>query len=103
MEMSDEYQDMGNPGGGVAMVNIPITRHQHTPIESPLVSSFFNIFSFFPFIYNLLVMHMLTFNIGYSKNTGELAKRRYREQIRIDRENLRRPKMVCSIFVLHVH
>ncbi|XP_068970941.1 protein dead ringer-like isoform X2 [Bombus flavifrons] len=35
MEMSDEYQDMGNPGGGVAMVNIPITHHQHTP-DSPL-------------------------------------------------------------------
>ncbi|XP_076475685.1 retained isoform X7 [Bombus vancouverensis nearcticus] len=35
MEMSDEYQDMGNPGGGVAMVNIPITHHQRTP-DSPL-------------------------------------------------------------------
>ncbi|XP_060817804.1 protein dead ringer isoform X5 [Bombus pascuorum] len=35
MEMSDEYQDMGNPGGGVAMVNIPITHHQHSS-DSPL-------------------------------------------------------------------
>ncbi|XP_071862543.1 retained isoform X3 [Bombus fervidus] len=35
MEMSDEYQDMGNPGGGVAMVNIPIAHHQHSP-DSPL-------------------------------------------------------------------
>lgn len=39
MEMSDEYQDMGNPGGGVAVVNIPITHHQRTP-DSPLVSFF---------------------------------------------------------------
>ncbi|KAK9294434.1 hypothetical protein QLX08_010954 [Tetragonisca angustula] len=36
MEMGDEYQDMGNPGGGVAMVNMPIARHQDTPVESPL-------------------------------------------------------------------
>ncbi|CAL7936838.1 unnamed protein product [Xylocopa violacea] len=33
--MSDEYQDMGNPGGGVAVVNIPMAHHQHTP-DSPL-------------------------------------------------------------------
>ncbi|KOX70956.1 hypothetical protein WN51_03385 [Melipona quadrifasciata] len=36
MEVSDEYQDMANPGGGVAMVNIPMDRHQHTSVESPL-------------------------------------------------------------------
>ncbi|XP_076236263.1 retained [Calliopsis andreniformis] len=35
MEMSDEYQDMGNPGGGVAMANIPMPHHRHTP-DSPL-------------------------------------------------------------------
>ncbi|XP_043796773.1 protein dead ringer isoform X2 [Apis laboriosa] len=35
MEMSDEYQDMGNPGGGVAVVNIPMAHHQHSP-DSPL-------------------------------------------------------------------
>ncbi|XP_066590471.1 AT-rich interactive domain-containing protein 3C isoform X2 [Prorops nasuta] len=35
MEMSDEYQDMGNPGGGVAMANIPMAPHRHTP-ESPM-------------------------------------------------------------------
>ncbi|KAG7198144.1 hypothetical protein KM043_005563 [Ampulex compressa] len=35
MEMSDEYQDMGNPGGGVAMANIPMGHHRHTP-DSPL-------------------------------------------------------------------
>ncbi|XP_043253129.1 protein dead ringer-like isoform X3 [Colletes gigas] len=35
MEMSDEYQDMGNPGGGVAMANIPIAHHRHTP-DSPM-------------------------------------------------------------------
>lgn len=44
MEMSDEYQDMGNPGGGVAVVNIPMAHHQHSP-DSPLVSVF--IFFFF--------------------------------------------------------
>ncbi|OAD62521.1 hypothetical protein WN48_06936 [Eufriesea mexicana] len=38
MEMSDEYQDMGNPGGGVAVVNIPMAHHQHTP-DSPLGST----------------------------------------------------------------
>ncbi|XP_053975287.1 AT-rich interactive domain-containing protein 3C-like isoform X3 [Hylaeus anthracinus] len=35
MEMSDEYQDMGNPGGGVAMANMPIAHHRHTP-DSPM-------------------------------------------------------------------
>nr|XP_033341868.1 protein dead ringer-like isoform X1 [Megalopta genalis] len=35
MEMSDEYQDMANPGGGVAMANMPIAHHRHTP-DSPL-------------------------------------------------------------------
>nr|XP_034196672.1 AT-rich interactive domain-containing protein 3C-like isoform X2 [Osmia lignaria] len=35
MEMSDEYQDMGNPGGGVTVANIPMAHHQHTP-DSPL-------------------------------------------------------------------
>ncbi|XP_017878224.1 protein dead ringer isoform X2 [Ceratina calcarata] len=35
MEMSDEYQDMGNPGGGVAVVNMPMAHHQHSP-DSPL-------------------------------------------------------------------
>ncbi|XP_043684083.1 protein dead ringer-like isoform X2 [Vespula pensylvanica] len=36
MEMSDDYQDMVNPGGGVAMGNIqPMGHHRHTP-ESPL-------------------------------------------------------------------
>ncbi|XP_076176169.1 retained isoform X2 [Ptiloglossa arizonensis] len=35
METSDEYQDMGNPGGGVAMANIPIAHHRHTP-DSPM-------------------------------------------------------------------
>ena len=35
MEMSDEYQDMGNPGGGVAMANKPMAHHRHTP-DSPL-------------------------------------------------------------------
>ncbi|XP_063980761.1 AT-rich interactive domain-containing protein 3C-like isoform X4 [Diachasmimorpha longicaudata] len=35
MEISDEYQDMGNPGGGVAMANMPLAHHRHTP-ESPM-------------------------------------------------------------------
>ncbi|XP_011300645.1 AT-rich interactive domain-containing protein 3C isoform X2 [Fopius arisanus] len=35
MEISDEYQDMGNPGGGVAMANMPLGHHRHTP-DSPL-------------------------------------------------------------------
>nr|KAF7390650.1 hypothetical protein H0235_017812 [Vespula pensylvanica] len=39
MEMSDDYQDMVNPGGGVAMGNIqPMGHHRHTP-ESPLIPS----------------------------------------------------------------
>lgn len=50
MEMSDEYQDMGNPGGGVAVVNIPMAHHQHSP-DSPLVSVFI-FFFFFYFIYD---------------------------------------------------
>ncbi|XP_031833425.1 retained isoform X2 [Nomia melanderi] len=37
MEISDEYQDMGNPGGGVAMANMPIVHHRHTP-DSPMFS-----------------------------------------------------------------
>lgn len=45
MEMSDEYQDMGNPGGGVTMANIPMAHHRHTP-DSPLVSDF-------PYLYHL--------------------------------------------------
>lgn len=48
MEMSDEYQDMGNPGGGVAVVNIPMAHHQHSP-DSPLVS----VFIFFFFYYKI--------------------------------------------------
>ncbi|XP_015594703.1 protein dead ringer isoform X2 [Cephus cinctus] len=35
MEISDEYQDMGNPGGGVAMANISMGHHRHTP-DSPM-------------------------------------------------------------------
>ncbi|XP_078049117.1 retained isoform X1 [Augochlora pura] len=35
MEIGDEYQDMGNPGGGVAMANMPIAHHRHTP-DSPM-------------------------------------------------------------------
>ncbi|XP_076276234.1 retained isoform X2 [Lasioglossum baleicum] len=35
MEMGDEYQDIGNPGGGVAMANMPIAHHRHTP-DSPM-------------------------------------------------------------------
>lgn len=50
MEMSDEYQDMGNPGGGVAVVNIPMAHHQHSP-DSPLVSVF--IFFFFSILFTI--------------------------------------------------
>lgn len=35
MEISDEFQDMGNPGGGVAMANITMNHHHHTP-DSPM-------------------------------------------------------------------
>ncbi|XP_012286449.1 protein dead ringer isoform X2 [Orussus abietinus] len=35
MEISDEYQDMGNPGGGVAMANISMGHHRNTP-DSPV-------------------------------------------------------------------
>ncbi|XP_012251012.2 protein dead ringer isoform X1 [Athalia rosae] len=35
MEISDEFQDMGNPGGGVAMANISMNHHHHTP-DSPM-------------------------------------------------------------------
>ena len=68
MEMSDEYQDMGNPGGGVAMVNMPMARHQHTPVESPVVSLFFFFFS----IHDRVVSRyeLLTSNRKCSKNTG---------------------------------
>lgn len=54
MEMSDEYQDMGNPGGGVAVVNIPMAHHQHSP-DSPLVSVLILLlllFFLFSFIYD---------------------------------------------------
>lgn len=38
MEISDEYQDIGNPGGGVAMANgMSLEHHRHSP-DSPLVS-----------------------------------------------------------------
>ncbi|XP_057341864.1 AT-rich interactive domain-containing protein 3C isoform X8 [Microplitis mediator] len=33
MEISDEYQDMGNPGGGVAMASIPL-HHRQSPASS---------------------------------------------------------------------
>ncbi|KAH0545710.1 hypothetical protein KQX54_002520 [Cotesia glomerata] len=33
MEISDEYQDMGNPGGGVAIANMPM-HHRQTPDSS---------------------------------------------------------------------
>ncbi|XP_044589675.1 protein dead ringer isoform X6 [Cotesia glomerata] len=36
MEISDEYQDMGNPGGGVAIANMPM-HHRQTPDSSELV------------------------------------------------------------------
>ncbi|XP_046751550.1 protein dead ringer isoform X2 [Diprion similis] len=35
MEISDEFQEMGNPGGGVAMANITMNHHHHTP-DSPM-------------------------------------------------------------------
>ncbi|XP_051170370.1 protein dead ringer isoform X3 [Leptopilina boulardi] len=35
MEISDEYQDIGNTGGGVAISNMPIPHHGHTS-ESPM-------------------------------------------------------------------
>ena len=43
MELSDDYQEMVNPGGGDAMGNLPLHR-QHTP-DSPLVSKKFYHFS----------------------------------------------------------
>lgn len=43
MEISDEYQDMGNPGGGVAMANMTLGHHRHTP-DSPMVSCQFTLF-----------------------------------------------------------
>ncbi|XP_043279131.1 protein dead ringer-like isoform X2 [Venturia canescens] len=36
MEISDEYQDMGNPGGGVAMANIPLGHHRQQSPDSPM-------------------------------------------------------------------
>ncbi|XP_034935746.1 protein dead ringer isoform X2 [Chelonus insularis] len=35
MEMSDDYQDIGTPGGGATMANLPLPHHGHTP-DSPL-------------------------------------------------------------------
>lgn len=55
MEISDEYQDMANPGGGVAMVNIPIAHHQHTP-DSPLVSFFIFYLYFIVFFFSVQVL-----------------------------------------------
>ena len=68
MEMGDEYQDMGNPGGGVAMVNMPIARHQDTPVESPLVSLIFKIFFVLFFIYDLSIVRMFTYNWIFKKH-----------------------------------
>lgn len=43
MEISDDFQDMGNPGGGVSVANMAIPNHRHTP-DSPMVSATYILF-----------------------------------------------------------
>ena len=55
MEVSDEYQDMGNPGGG-AMANMPM--HQGPTSDSPMVSDCWH------FCFLLLLLVFISLIVG---------------------------------------